>query len=519
MKAELGEDSLLHSPRLLKHQFISRAHDGPVSFNKAGTKMAITKNSLEKRNGKEVVVLSLYFSEYTNGEWSPLKAFEYNDKAYNVGHAVFSPDENRLYFVSDKPGGFGESDLYYCDRLGDGWATPQNVGAHINTERDELFPFVNGERLYFASNGHFGLGGLDIFETELTRETPPKNIGFPVNTAYDDFAYILNDDEKTGYFSSNRNDNIDRIYRIQKNPISISVEGIVYEKYADLTPIANQKVWIKNMTSNTLDSVFTDNQGAFQKSLNRNQDYRLYTSKPDFVALNEVQLSTNNVRMDSVFTCTLTLKPTKISIRLRVIEKENRKIIPLANVTLTDYGIQWDTLLITDTNGIVALDVDRNKILWAHGAKKGFIDADVSFNTTNEVDKIIDLELALPTIKKGEKFKLENIFYDLNKSTLRPESMASLDKLADFIVQNDLKIELSAHTDSRGSNSYNLRLSQARAQSCVDYLLKKGVRSSQIQAKGYGETQLVNHCKNGVECSEEAHQENRRTEVKILEVN
>ena len=107
----------------------------------------------------------------------------------------------------------------------------------------------------------------------------------------------------------------------------------------------------------------------------------------------------------------------------------------------------------------------------------------------------------------------------MNKSTLRPESKSSLDKLAEFIIYNDLKIELSAHTDSRGSSSYNQRLSQARAQSCVDYLISKGVRKDRILAKGYGETMLVNKCKDGVQCSEEEHQENRRTEVRILEVN
>jgi peptidoglycan-associated lipoprotein len=147
---------------------------------------------------------------------------------------------------------------------------------------------------------------------------------------------------------------------------------------------------------------------------------------------------------------------------------------------------------------------------------KSFLDDETKFKTESEGDKVIQLLLQLPQIKKGDKFKLENIFYDYNKSTLRPESTASLDKLAEFILENKLKIELSSHTDARGSDAYNQKLSQARAQSCVDYLIKKGVPKANIVAKGYGETQLLNRCKNGVTCTEEEHQSNRRTEIKIL---
>ena len=175
-----------------------------------------------------------------------------------------------------------------------------------------------------------------------------------------------------------------------------------------------------------------------------------------------------------------------------------------------------DTVLMTDKEGLVTLQVDRYADYLAHASKRGYVDDQTTFKTDNENDKVIELLLQLPTIKKGDKFKLENIFYDYNKSTLRPESMAALDKLVAFITENKLKIELSSHTDARGNAAYNQKLSQARAQSCVDYLIKKGVPKTSIVAKGYGETQLLNRCKDGVQCSEEEHQENRRTEIKIL---
>ncbi len=519
MQSDFGPDSTLNKPYLLKHQFLSRAHDGPVAFTQDGTEMVITRNMPEKKNGQDIIVLALYFSKWNNGEWSEPEPFEFNNKAYNVGHAVFDESGKHLYFVSEAPGGIGGADIYVSERLGNGWSTPKNLGKQINTERDELFPFVQNDMLYFASNGHYGLGGVDVFEADLKRSGAPVNVGAPINSSSDDFGLVYDHSGTIGFLSSNRGDNIDRIYHVKKRTFHIQLEGVVYEKYAELETLGNQPVWIRNMTTNEVDSLITDDQGAFSKALRINQDYRIYTRKNEYILLNEENASTQGLRKDSTLHCQLILKPTTIQVHLRVIEKESRKIIPMATVTVTDYNLNWDSTLITNDNGIVTLTVDRNKVLWAHGAKKGFIDADVSFNTTNENDRIIDLELELPPIKKGEKFKLENIFYDLNKSTLRPESMASLDKLADFIIQNNLRIELSAHTDCRGSNAYNKKLSQARAQSCVDYLIKKGVKTSNIKAIGYGETQLVNRCKDGVNCSEEEHQENRRTEVKILEVN
>ena len=517
-QATIQPDSSLGTPRMLKHAFLSRAHDGPVSFSPDGLEMVITKNVSERAKGKNLVVLGLYFSRYENGEWTEPTPFEFNDPKYNFGHGVFSEDGQKLYFASNKPGGQGGADIYVCERMNNSWTEPKNLGSTINTGRDELFPFVSDNVLYFASNGHYGLGGLDVFEVDLSGGNV-KNCGAPVNSAHDDFGLIYDASGEIGYFSSNRGDNIDRIYHVKRNRFNILLNGTIVAKYKDFETVPNQEFTIHDMTTQESLVLTTDANGAFETKLKHDHDYRVYTKKQEFILLNEASVSTQGIRQDSILNCQLVLKPTTIIVHLRVIEKESKKIIPDATTIITDYQTEWDTTLITSSEGMVTLKVDRNKVYWAHGAKKGFIDEDISFNSANETDKVIDLELALPPIKKGEKFKLENIFYDLNKSTLRPESKSSLDNLADFIIKNNLRIELSAHTDSRGSNSYNQRLSQARAQSCVDYLIERGVSSKNILAKGYGETQLVNGCKDGVSCLEEEHQENRRTEVKILEVN
>jgi outer membrane protein OmpA-like peptidoglycan-associated protein len=518
LQANKEKDSTLGSPKLLKHNFISRAHDGPVSFNHDGTEMVITKNTVGKRKGKPVIVLSLYFSKLVNGEWTDLVPFEHNNQAYNVGHAVFAENAQKLYFVSDDPAGLGGTDVYVSNRLGDNWTKPENLGAAINTEQNEMFPFVNNGVLYFASNGHYGLGGLDIFEMRL-ENGKMRNLGAPINSSSDDFAYISDSNGLEGYFSTNRDGNIDNIFGFTKKEVLIDVIVQVFEKYKVNEIVPSQPITLKNEVTGEEEEYFSDKDGNLHIQVRENEKYTFSSNKEEFKLKEPVSLQVSSATKDTTYRVELILLPTRITIALRIIAKDTRLSINEATAIVTSLETKSDTTLVTNKQGLVTLNVDRNKSYNTFATKKGYLDAEKVFSTTSEDGKIIELELALTPIKKGEKFKLENIFYDLNKSTLREESIASLDKLADFILKNDLRIELSAHTDSRGSASYNQKLSQARAQSCVDYLLKKGVKSVNIRAKGYGESQLINKCKDGVTCDEELHQENRRTEVKILEIN
>ncbi|MEJ6617551.1 MAG: OmpA family protein [Crocinitomicaceae bacterium] len=518
LQAEKETDSTFENPKLLKHNFISRAHDGPVSFNHAGTEMVITKNTLGKRKGKPVIVLSLYISKLVNGEWSDLVPFEHNNTAFNVGHAVFAENAQKLYFVSDDPAGLGGTDIYVSKRLGDNWTKPENLGAAINTEQNEMFPFVSDGVIYFASNGHYGLGGLDIFEMRL-ESGKMRNLGSPINSSSDDIAYISDSNGLEGYFSTNRDGNIDNIFGFTKKEVLIDVIVQVFEKYKVNEIVPSQPIKLKNEVTGEEEEYFSDKDGNLHIQVRENEKYTFSSKKEEFRLKEPVSLQVTSATQDTTYKVELILLPTRITIALRIIAKDTRLPINEATAIVTSLETNSDTTLVTNKQGLVTLNVDRNKSYNTFATKKGFLDAEKIFSTTSEDGKIIELELVLTPIKKGEKFKLENIFYDLNKSTLREESMASLDKLADFILKNDLRIELSAHTDSRGSATYNQKLSQARAQSCVDYLIKKGLKSVDIRAKGYGESQLMNKCKDGVTCDEELHQENRRTEVKILEIN
>lgn len=508
------------NPKALSNQFFSRKHDGPVAFNLDETKMVITHNFSNKEKKEGVRYLALYLSEKNNeGEWKDLVAFPHDVKNSNTGHGCFSPDGNTMYFVSDREGGKGGTDIYYSKFEFDEWQEPVNLEA-ANTEGEEMFPYVSSDNiLYFASNGHLGLGGLDIFSLDLNNpEIEPINLGGGINSSADDFGFIVDNSEKKGYLSSDRTNFIDKIYSWKRYSPEIELNGFVYANYKPKEPLANQRVVLYSNKKTDSVIIETDDLGYYETSLEERKSYSLRTEKEFFELDEKIDFATKDIRRDTVINRDLNLNPTTIIVRIKVIEKKSRGGVPASKINFLNQKSKNDTTALTDEDGYLELEVDRHQDYWVRASKKGFIDDEVGFKTGNYSDKYVELELELPKINKGEKFKLENIFYDLNEATLRKESKTSLDRLAEFLLENNLKIELSAHTDSRGSRSYNKDLSQRRAQSCVDYLIEKGVSRYNIVAKGYGETRLVNECENGVECSEKQHQENRRTEVKILEI-
>ncbi len=520
LRVEIEEDDW-SKPKPLSGNFFSRKHDGPVAFNSDETKMVITHNYSGKEKKEGVRYLALYLSSKNEeGEWSDLVKFPHDVRDANTGHGCFTPDGKRLYFVSDRPGGKGKTDIYYSDLKYGQWQEPVNLES-VNTEGEEMFPFVSPHnKLYFASNGLIGLGGLDVFMLDVNNpNAAPLNMGSGINSPADDFGLVTDSTFKSGYFSSDREDFIDQIYSWSKYYPTIKLKGNVFANYKPKEFLNDHPVYLININTGDTTVLISDKDGGFNTELSVYNNYALSTVKEFFELDEKVSFSTYNISNDSVIERDLALNPTKIEVKLHVVKESNGSPIPSALVSVFNQKTQKDTLLYTDSIGNVSLVVDRHQSYWSRASKKGFIDGEAGFKTGNYSDKYIQLELSLPKIKAGEKFKLENIFYDLNEASLREESKVSLDKLAQFLIANDLKIELSAHTDARGSRSYNQNLSQRRAQSCVDYLIEKGVPKSSIKAKGYGESRLVNDCRDGVKCSEERHQENRRTEVEILEVN
>lgn len=532
--------------KLQAKKFKTSPHDGPVFYDKAGKTAFITRNRTESDRRKgEFVVLNLYIAEKgTNGKWGTPQAFPYNSNLYSTGHAALSPDQNTLYFASDMPGGQGGVDIWKSERVGGGWGKPVNLGEEINTKEDDMFPFVSPEgNLYFASKGHVGLGGLDIFEARKNGEgfMPPINMGYPLNTQYDDFALITEQNGKKGFFSSDRGDYVDRIYGVEMNRILINLEGTVTDNKT-LEKVNEAVVTVRNKTNGDSIVTKTDSLGSYAVPLSAECEYEVVAGKEGFALVEPKTLSTQSVTESKTLRADLELKPgPKVARRgdgtfvVKVTDCGGKTPVKGLNLVVQDMETGLEQVYKTDAEGLIRIPVAGKEL--PVGAEYAIInealemDVDgVSYRPVvkklyfilkgSEENLTVTKEICLTRLQEGDEMVLEDIYYDFDKSFLRPISIVRLDKAYDYLMRNpSSKLQLSSHTDSRATYQYNISLSERRAKACVDYLTKvKGIPASRLSWKGYGETRLVNGCADDVPCSEEEHQMNRRTEIRVIKL-
>lgn len=409
-------------------------HEGPVAISADGKTMYFTRSHYTDRklakDEDDVSHLMLFRATLNDvNEWDDVRAFAYNGLDHSTGHPALSADGKTLYFASDRPGGHGGTDLWLSRDNGTGWSEPVNLGPSVNTPGNELFPTINGNTLYFASTAHENMGGMDIFSTTMQNDrwTEPENLGYPMNTVHDDFAFVLDEGGNSGYLSSDRSGN-DRIHAFTLNQRIFTLEALVMDS-TGLLPHVEAK--LMNVETLEESSALTD--------------------------------------------------------------KDGRVIFPLSPESTYDLTVQQDGYLAA-----------RKRI-----STKGLAVSDT-----------LEAKVSLLGIELNKPIAIENIYFDYDKWDIRPDAAKELDKLLAIIKENpDLSFELGSHTDARGSDMYNLVLSDARANSTVDYLIRNGADPARIKAQGYGEERLVNTCGNGIKCTEEAHQANRRTEFTITYVN
>jgi outer membrane protein OmpA-like peptidoglycan-associated protein/tetratricopeptide (TPR) repeat protein len=434
-------------------------HNGPGYFNDETNKLYFTRTKSVKKKFKtqnpdptawfkeEADIytnrLEIYTAEWNAGKWENINAFEHNNiDNYSVGHPTLSTDGKTMYFVSDMPGGFGETDIYFCKKEASGnWSKPQNLGSKINTKGKEMFPtFDTDGSFYFSSTGHAGMGGLDIFKVtgEKTSWSEPENLKYPINSPKDDFAIAFTEPGEMGYFASNRYGGVgnDDIYSFVYSPppppaipneLTLVVE--TFEKFDDgsLQALPGINVHYHAKNSDTEINIPEISPAVYHTKLACNETYMVHGTNPIFFALAQ-EINTSCETMN-------------------------------------------DTIFV---------DLIFERIV---------------------IDKAI---------------VIENIYYDYNKWNIRPDAAIELDKIVTLLTDNpQIIIELGSHTDSRGTKTYNEWLSQQRAESAVTYIISKGISEDRITAKGYGEYELVNHCSDGVQCTDDEHQMNRRTEFKV----
>ncbi len=431
----------------------TKYHESNAVFTKDLKTVYFTRNNyFEGRYGKDSLGwnnLKLFRADVgENGDWVNIMPMPFNDDNYSVGHPALSPDEKTLYFISDMPGSMGQTDIFSTSINADGsYGSPMNLGSQVNTFGKEMFPYVSRKgNLYFSSDGRGGQGGLDIYVVPLNNRTvAPLNLGSPINSAKDDFSFIINNDKKNGYFSSNR-------------------EG------------------------------------------GKGDDDIYY-----FDELNAPQMK-----------CTQVIAGT-------VRDKSNGALLPGSLVTLYKGGEKLESIVVGADAAFSFPKMDCATSYKVVGEKEYYKGAEEMVNTTEEADLELGLTLSLAPDKDAIagtealdrcQYALDNIntiYFDLDKYYIRPDAAIELEKVVKVMNRcKDIKIEARSHTDSRASDKYNEKLSQNRAQSTVDYIISRGIAADRLQAKGFGETQLVNRCSNGVKCSEAEHQDNRRTEFVIV---
>jgi outer membrane protein OmpA-like peptidoglycan-associated protein len=459
---EIGSQSIFSSAL-----FKENANDGTPAFTKDGSTVVFARGNTGKSKDPSPDV-DLYMSKKTGNAWSEPERLSISDSIAWDGSPSFSADERTLYFSSNRRGGKGGVDLYRVPIDNSGrFGRPINLGSTINTPGDELFPYVSANgKLYFSSDGHPSIGGLDLFVASRNEnEIIVEHLGVPINSIGDDFAISFSDSTQ-GYISSNRpggkgDDDIyffkstgseDRWWTTAPPPVIDTLNKKIVNYFV--------QVKVVDPSGNPIDSVKINVRKNGQTLSNEK------TNKKGFIEL--IDLAEDD---ELVFKCD---KEDFITVRSSF--SMEGKSIP-------------ESLLkkeITDTTFQVIITMDRPEI-------------------GKEISKL---------------YEINSIYYDLNKADIRTDAAEELDKIVQFLTDNtQMNLELGAHTDARASTGYNLKLSQRRAESAVNYIIRRGIAKDRIKPKGYGESQLINECSDDVECPEEMHQQNRRTEFKIIKIS
>ncbi len=530
---------LSHSKRL--NMINRKYHEGPISYSEDGNVVFYTRNNYNENSSDGVTKLELYESTLKDGVWTEAKPFQYNNKEYSVGQPALSADGHILYFSSDMPGGKGGTDIYRCERLGDGsWTTPQNLGDTINTEGNEMFPFLHdNDMLFFSSDGHPGLGGLDVFVTPMSEHITQKvvNLGVPVNSSKDDFSFIMNKEQSKGYFASNReggkgDDDIYSVVIHKAIHFGIRIKGVALDK--DSLPLGGTIVnlYANENSSEPLLSTFTKKNGSFKFDMVESSNLRITGTKVGYEG------DKKNILSDSSnhFVTLVLTKNLGYSLFAHITDKKTKEVITGVHVKIQEVKSGKVMEFVTDSIGEFRKKLEDNHLgdslkYNIEIKKEGYLTKHLDFQKTlaneSEIKLHEGLDISLSKVEVGVDIgaviNINPIYFDVDKSIIRKDAALELDKIVEIMLENKgMVVELGSHTDCRAPAAYNLSLSDRRAKASAAYIINKGISKDRIYGKGYGETKLKNGCAcEGIVksvCSEEEHQQNRRTEFIIVKL-
>jgi outer membrane protein OmpA-like peptidoglycan-associated protein len=519
--------------------FNKKYHEGPVSFCKNGTVAAFTRDNYKERGSDNVVKLELVICELKGEKWVEMVPFPFNNKDYSVGHAAFNNDGSMMFFASDMPGGFGGVDIYVTKKSSEGtWNKPENLGNKINTSGNEMFPYLHPSGLLFYSSDMLGgLGGLDIFVAQYKDSKVGKilNVGGPVNSSKDDFSFILDEQQKTGYFSSNREGGKgdDDIYAFKMlKPFSFGkiIKGKSKDKDGNI--LSSTTVQLKDDKGNIIAEVKTDDNGNFSFPVEDGKSFQIAGTKEKY---QPGMTNANFPGDESEITVDVVLEKTpEIGLFALITDSKSKEPIEGVKVTITTNSGTPVAEFTTGSKGDFLKSLTENKIgdqlnYNIKIEKLGYLSKTATFNKTIEKPGNINLheilDVSLGKLEVGgdlaKMIDVKPIYFDLGKYNIRKDAATELDKIVKVMNEYPtMVIELGSHTDCRSSAESNMKLSDNRAKSSADYIKKKITNPDRISGKGYGETKLKNGCacEGAVKstCTEAEHQENRRTEFIII---
>ncbi len=488
-------------------------HVGPVSLTPSGSKIFVTVNDDEKNKGEKLKVHTLDLLAFykTESGWKSIE-LPFNSSSYSTGHGVIDTLGN-LIFTSDMPGGYGGADLYMAKYSNGNWIDPVNLGPSINTPGNELFPFISAKGiLYFSSDGWQGLGGLDVYSWN-NGDLTPNNLMAPINSNSDDFSIWLDEDTGSGYFSSNRINSKDQLYQFKFEPFHVKFR--IHAQLCDNVPVVNDSIFIKDLNNGFIHPLVTNSMGYCFFNGAENGAYEF-----SMIAKSNVSGASRSFFVSEPGEFNIELQPLLDDqvVHFKVVNNKGMPIQGAMVEVFRKVSKKNKKKFLTDKKGQLMLS--RSDISGVDSIKVSFFNhSDFTWRDISEKFCVDTVKIDVVLIKNQERdlINLDLILYDYDKFNLRQISKVELDKLVGYMKKHPgMKVELSSHTDSRGTAEYNERLSQNRSNSCVNYIISKGISSELIIAKGYGEYRLKNRCADGVDCSEEEHQQNRRTELHIL---
>lgn len=572
LRSRRDSDGNLLTPEPFAVELSSLYHEGPVCFDRTAETIFFSRNALIGGKAKiakdDTQKMRLYWSKKEGATWSEPQPLPFNDNQFDDCHPAISIDGDKLFFSSNRPGGFGGMDLYVSYRVGDSWSEPVNLGAEINSKGNEVFPFIHADNtLYYASDGlEGGKGKLDLYYViqDGPSWTKPINMGEPFNTAGDDFGLIVDLNKINGYFSTDgktskggkgddiysfhtENGNLDD-YLLQNQRVpdrNLDVAVTVTDKVSG-QPIANAEVRMLNYDANTV--IGRDENGNLITVKKENGKEVMVALPPDkgiagetdaqgrfvtevkpgnyvIIAAKELYL-TKQIRVpiskpgnDLTLALDRSANSNKVRWNASVFNYVTNAPLAGALLVLTNQTTNAKDTVVADANGQIDYYLEKNtkyKVdMYQSGKHIG--SSDINTAGWSLPNQIMMQNFSVAPLLPGTVIELPNIYYNFNDATLRPDARKDLDLLVSLMRQQpSITVELASHTDCRGSAHYNESLSQRRANGVVEYLVSRGISRDRMRPVGYGESEPRNHCNDGVPCTEEEHGRNRRTEVRIL---